>query len=674
MEDRTVPSTFTVLTLADDGEGSLRHAILDANSPAYPGPDVIRFADGLSGTIPLTGGELNITDHLTIDGPGADRLAVSGNHQSRVFSISSVSGGVTVAIAGLTITDGRAVGSGGGILNFGSTLVLDRVVLANNQAFGVGVNALGGAVANLAAAPLPATLLVTDSLFTENQVLGSTGRQGNGGAIANNAGHLTVSRSMFTNNQAIGGTGGANARGGGIDNIAGLTAVIRDSTFIGNQAIAGDGNGSISVDIGIGRGGGLYNTRSTVTVGNGTFLGNLARGGSNNIRSGPVVAPAGGAGIFNEGALFLTGSTVSGNRAVGGSNNRSISGDGDVGTAFGGGLNNLGVADVADCLFEDNEARGGSGNRGAPEPRCFQFVGTGTGGGIATSARSPILTGPPVSLILSNVMLRHNRAIGGDDNRAGTIVGAGIGGGLGNNGSTHFALFSRGSVVTLQDSTLDHNEAVGGSGGAAFAGGVANIAIGGGVANSLGGVLTVSGSALTHNMAQGMDGGGCFGGGIYNGAASAHPSNPGTGTKLTVLGARLAHNAALGGADGGDGSSAGDGLGGGLWNAGNALVLDTAISHNHALGGAGADGNDGGNGFGGGVYNAVTSYLQLLQLHGCTVSKNHANGGKGGEGGSDGEGIGGGVFNLGPFNLDDLTVIGENHASTSDDDMFDPDA
>ena len=67
LEDRTVPSTFTVLNLADSGAGSLRQAILDAN--ANPGADLIRFGPhARDGTVPLTGGELSITDSLTIDG------------------------------------------------------------------------------------------------------------------------------------------------------------------------------------------------------------------------------------------------------------------------------------------------------------------------------------------------------------------------------------------------------------------------------------------------------------------------------------------------------------------------------------------------------------------------------------------------------------------------------
>src|SRR5262249_12713887 len=130
LEDRTMLSTFTILNLADSGDGSLRQAILDAN--VNPGPDQINFADGLSGTIALTGGHLTITDGLTIDGPGVDQLAVSGSSQSRVFSIS---GGAMVTIAGLTIRDGKAVGAvgapalGGGILNTSSTLTLIQDVL-----------------------------------------------------------------------------------------------------------------------------------------------------------------------------------------------------------------------------------------------------------------------------------------------------------------------------------------------------------------------------------------------------------------------------------------------------------------------------------------------------------------------------------------------------------------
>jgi hypothetical protein len=570
LEGRSLLSTFTVLNLDDSGDGSLRQAVLAAN--VNPGPDAIEFADGLSGTIPLTTGQLSITDSLTIDGPGAGLLAVSGSGQSRVFNIS---GGPNVAIDGLTIKEGLAAGDGGGILNSGSALSLAGVVLSGNQAVGAPRGSgRGGAIANVAAA----TLIVTDTLFTQNEARGGDGGgQGFAGGILNLASRLTVSRSAFIGNQALGGAGGGAARGGGIDTSNATDVAISDSAFIGNQAIGGDGG-----NIGFGRGGGLYNAAGTVMVENSTFLGNLARGGSNNTSGGRLVAPAGAGGIFNAdaGTLFLTGSTVMDNRALGGSNNTSTGGHADVGTAFGGGLVNAGTATVSDSVFAHNEARGGSGNRG--DGASFQFVGTGSGGGIFNTARNT--SGERARLTLSNVTIRHNRAVGGDGNTAGTFVNAGIGGGFATNGSNPFVPVSGGSEVTLRDSTVAHNWAVGGRGGAG---------LGGGVANLLGNVFTISGSTLSHNRAQGGDGGGNgFGGGIYNAAASTHPSNLGAPTVLTVE--------------------------------------VSTITHNKAQGGAAEDG------------------------------------------GSGGQGIGGGVYNLGLFDIDLISVIKKNKASTSHDNVFDP--
>src|SRR6516164_6372353 len=86
LDGRILPSTFTVLNLADGGPGSLRQVVLDANT--NPGADVIQFTPGLRGTIALTSGQLSIADDLWINGPGAGRLAVSGNDASRVFQIN----------------------------------------------------------------------------------------------------------------------------------------------------------------------------------------------------------------------------------------------------------------------------------------------------------------------------------------------------------------------------------------------------------------------------------------------------------------------------------------------------------------------------------------------------------------------------------------------------------
>src|SRR5262249_16656303 len=123
--------------------------------------DVIRFAPDVGSTIALTSGQLSITDDLTIVGPGADRLAVSGSDASRVFRIDS---GVTVAMLGLTVTHGRA-DNGGGIWNAGGNLALIRVVVSYNQALGApGIeDTLGGGVFNDGG-----TVTVTFSTFTGN--------------------------------------------------------------------------------------------------------------------------------------------------------------------------------------------------------------------------------------------------------------------------------------------------------------------------------------------------------------------------------------------------------------------------------------------------------------------------------------------------------------------------
>ena len=87
LEERIVLSTFMVGNLDDSGPESLRQAILDAND--RPGADLIRFAPAArDGAITLTSGQLDITDDLILDGPGINRLTLSGNDATRVFNVS----------------------------------------------------------------------------------------------------------------------------------------------------------------------------------------------------------------------------------------------------------------------------------------------------------------------------------------------------------------------------------------------------------------------------------------------------------------------------------------------------------------------------------------------------------------------------------------------------------
>ena len=133
LEDRTLLSTFSVTNLADSGPGSLRAAITAANTS--PGADVINFAPGLHGTITLSS-ELSVTDDLTIDGPSANQLTVSGGNATRVFHVSGSS--THLAIDGLTIANGLAAvpggnALGGGLLNEGASVSLSQVVFARGS-------------------------------------------------------------------------------------------------------------------------------------------------------------------------------------------------------------------------------------------------------------------------------------------------------------------------------------------------------------------------------------------------------------------------------------------------------------------------------------------------------------------------------------------------------------
>ena len=92
--------------LADDGQCSLREAVIAANTdtatggcPAGNGADVIVFDSALSTpavfTLTLTGanednaetGDLDLTDILTIQGGNANQIIIDGNGTDRIFDI-----------------------------------------------------------------------------------------------------------------------------------------------------------------------------------------------------------------------------------------------------------------------------------------------------------------------------------------------------------------------------------------------------------------------------------------------------------------------------------------------------------------------------------------------------------------------------------------------------------
>jgi hypothetical protein len=101
LESRIAPATFIVTSLADAGAGTLRDAIVEAND--HPGADVIVFKSGLTGTIDITSGQIQITDTLKIKGPGATKLTLDANLQSRIFSVTDFDSGTDspLAVSGL---------------------------------------------------------------------------------------------------------------------------------------------------------------------------------------------------------------------------------------------------------------------------------------------------------------------------------------------------------------------------------------------------------------------------------------------------------------------------------------------------------------------------------------------------------------------------------------------
>ena len=316
--------------LDDNGAGTtLREAIVQANGT--PGvADTITFQAGLTGTITLTGGQLYITDDVTITGLGSGVSTVDADGSSRVFYVNDAG---DVTIAGLTITGGDSSNTNGGAVYMKTTdLVLDGVVIDANDAgtgYGGGVYLEGGSLQVLDSTVSGNTasygggvyvesadgdILISDSTFTENYVTDGGGGLYTGEGIKN----FTVQRSSFTDNTA-GGDGGAME----LYVQAGYEATISESTLSGNTA--GRQGGALYVEQ-IGEG-------ATLTISDSTITGNTADQGGGAYLDGVYgaveiidtvitgnTAESKGGGLYITSVydtLSITGSTISGNEAGG---------------------------------------------------------------------------------------------------------------------------------------------------------------------------------------------------------------------------------------------------------------------------------------------------------------------------------------------------------------------
>lgn len=199
----------TVTNLADSGPGTLRQAIADA----LPG-DVIDF--GVTGTITLTSGELVVTNDLSLIGPGATNLTVSGNNSHSVFVISS---GI-VELSGMTIANGMTAGTGAGINNSGTLTLSSCVVCSNSSTWKYHG---GGGIAN------SGSMTIRSCRISDNYA------EGSGGGVLGLYGSLFIHDSTINNN--------CSPNGGGIRGGWGSTEIV-NTTISGNSA--GWGGGVIS--------------------------------------------------------------------------------------------------------------------------------------------------------------------------------------------------------------------------------------------------------------------------------------------------------------------------------------------------------------------------------------------------------------------------------------------
>ena len=329
---------FVVTDAGDSGPGTLRQAVLDAN--AAPGPDTIDFDAGLNGsTITLTTGEIDITDDLQINGPGAANLTISGNNSSRILDIAASAS--TVSVSGLTLTDGFAYNEDGGAIHSlaSSRLTIADSVITGNEAYSyyfVRGNDSGN-----------------DSGDSSRGGYGYGG--GNGGGVAQFGGELVITGTTVSNNSAKYDGGGIRFFGSDSDDLLQIDL----STITGNSAGAFGGvyyggsgfGGGIAIDRG--------DYGGTLTISNTTIASNSATtGGGLSLYADALSSQSYGAAVL--GTLTISNSTVQNNTA----------------RRAGGGLFLYGEEDINEILITDSQIldnqvdnqgpplRGGGGNGG----------------------------------------------------------------------------------------------------------------------------------------------------------------------------------------------------------------------------------------------------------------------------------------------------------------------
>ncbi len=350
---RVGADVFTVTNTDDDGPGSLRDAIAQAN--AVVGADEIVFDPALNGqTISLSSDQLTITDDLVITGLGEENLTVARDPGAPDFRVFEIDDGLEdnhlyVSISGLTISGGKVVSTedsiparGGGVLNREWLVVRDATVTDNRAEATVtglwdSAEAYGGGIES------------SHWLVLENTT------------ISDNTAH----------SRADGGYGQSDARGGGVRAEGYL--VVDSSRIVGNNAVGA----GFALATGGGTGGGIVCADATISKS--TIAANTARGEA-------YYAGASGGGIFHSGELRIVNSSVTTNVSHG-------DGQGS-GSASGGGTSGSGPLTVRSSTV--------SGNRALAND--VYFYPLAKGGGLSCSAGTIIRN----STIASNTAWSSN--------------------------------------------------------------------------------------------------------------------------------------------------------------------------------------------------------------------------------------------------------------------------
>jgi len=336
----TIPVNSSSDTISNDGQCTLREAIIAANTntasggaagecPAGTGDDAIVLPAGtytltLSGAGPDTPakGDLDISSQLSINGAFAGTTAINANHIDRVLEISTtgkatlsrvwIQGGDDLGQLGagifnqgqLTMTNSLVFGnlsstSGGGLLNWvGAEARLTEVSFATNNAlYGAGIFNLG--TITLTKVSLTFNTATTygggffnqgEAFLTETNISGNTSGN-NGGGVYNFNYLLNLSQVTINSNTSTSGNGGGIWNSGVLDLVN--TTVSTNTASLGGGIYHAGGGGALTnvtiADNSAGLGGGLNSLPSGLYLKN-TLIANNPYGGNCRIDTGSVTS------------------------------------------------------------------------------------------------------------------------------------------------------------------------------------------------------------------------------------------------------------------------------------------------------------------------------------------------------------------------------------------------